>query len=114
MIKYTTALRLGTAETEAILRRFTKQNLQHPTYKAFAELGKAIKSELFWANQRPPPGKKSASSIASTSLRTEACRPNPSSLPLTWPPLKPSLTSKTANSPCPNVYAVGFAISQTA
>jgi TnpA family transposase len=44
MIKYTTALRLGTAETEAILRRFTKKNLQHPTYKAFAELGKAIKT----------------------------------------------------------------------
>ncbi len=42
MIKYATALRLGTAETEAILRRFTKQNVQHPTYKAFAELGKAI------------------------------------------------------------------------
>jgi Tn3 transposase DDE domain len=30
MIKYTTALRLGTAETEAILRRFTKYNVQHP------------------------------------------------------------------------------------
>jgi TnpA family transposase len=41
MIKYTTALRLGTAETEAILRRFTKKNVQHPTYKAFAELGNA-------------------------------------------------------------------------
>jgi TnpA family transposase len=44
MIKYATALRLGTAETEAILRRFTRQNVQHPTYKAFAELGKAIKT----------------------------------------------------------------------
>jgi TnpA family transposase len=33
MIKYTTALRLGTAETEAILRRFTRTNVQHPTYK---------------------------------------------------------------------------------
>ena len=44
MIKYTTALRLGTAETEAILRRFTKHNVQHHTYKAFAELGKAIKT----------------------------------------------------------------------
>jgi len=44
MIKYTTALRLGTAETEAILRRFTKKNVQHPTYKALAELGKAIKT----------------------------------------------------------------------
>ena len=44
MVKYTTALRLGTAETEAILRRFTRNNVQHPTYKAFAELGKAIKT----------------------------------------------------------------------
>jgi TnpA family transposase len=44
MIKYTTALRLGTAETEAILRRFTRSNVQHPTYKAVAELGKAIKT----------------------------------------------------------------------
>jgi TnpA family transposase len=43
MIKYTTALRLGTAETEEILRRFTKQNVQHPTYQALAELGKAIR-----------------------------------------------------------------------
>lgn len=44
LVKYTTALRLGTAETEAILRRFTRTNVQHPTYKAFAELGKAIKT----------------------------------------------------------------------
>ena len=43
--KYTTALRLGTGEeTEAILRRFTRSNVQHPTYKALAELGKAIKT----------------------------------------------------------------------
>jgi TnpA family transposase len=41
MVKYATALRLGTAETEAILRRFTRHNLQHPTYKALVELGKA-------------------------------------------------------------------------
>lgn len=44
MIKYATALRLRTAETEAILRRFTRKNVQHPTYKAFAELGKAVKT----------------------------------------------------------------------
>jgi len=31
MVKYATALRLGTAETEAILRRFTRNNVQHPT-----------------------------------------------------------------------------------
>jgi len=44
MIKYATALRLGTAEAEAILRRFTRTGLQHPTYAAFSELGKAIKT----------------------------------------------------------------------
>jgi TnpA family transposase len=44
MVKYTTALRLGTAETEAILQRFTRNNLQHPTYRALAELGRAIKT----------------------------------------------------------------------
>lgn len=44
IIKYTTALRLGTAEPEAILRRFTRAGLSHPTYLALAELGKAIKT----------------------------------------------------------------------
>jgi TnpA family transposase len=44
MIKYVTALRIGTAQTESILRRFTKNNGQHPTYKAFSQLGKAIKT----------------------------------------------------------------------
>lgn len=44
MIKFATALRLGTADAESILRRFTRANLQHPTYRALAELGKAIKT----------------------------------------------------------------------
>lgn len=44
MIKYATALRLGTAETEAILKRFTRNNLKHPTYLALLELGKVIKT----------------------------------------------------------------------
>jgi TnpA family transposase len=44
MVKYATALRLGTADAESILRRFTRANLQHPTYRALAELGKAIKT----------------------------------------------------------------------
>ncbi len=44
IIKYTAALKVGTAEPEAILRRFTRNNIQHPTYKALAELGKAIKT----------------------------------------------------------------------
>ena len=44
MIKYATALRLGTAETESILRRFARTGVQHPTYAALAELGKAVKT----------------------------------------------------------------------
>ena len=44
LVKYATALRLGTAEPEAILRRFTRANVQHPTYRALAELGKAQKT----------------------------------------------------------------------
>ena len=44
MIKYTTALRMGTAETEAIMKRFTRNNLMHPTYKALSELGKVVKT----------------------------------------------------------------------
>jgi TnpA family transposase len=45
MIKFATALKVGTAEPEAILRRFTRDNTpQHPTYRALAELGRAIKT----------------------------------------------------------------------
>jgi DNA-binding transcriptional LysR family regulator len=44
LIKFTTALRPGTADAESILRRFTKNNVQHPTYKALCELDKALKT----------------------------------------------------------------------
>jgi TnpA family transposase len=44
MIKYATALRLGTADIESILRRFARSSIQHPTYAALAELGKAVKT----------------------------------------------------------------------
>ena len=44
MVKYASALRAGTAEAESILRRFTRNNLQHPTYKALSELGKACRT----------------------------------------------------------------------
>jgi TnpA family transposase len=49
MIKFATALRLGTAETEEILRRFTRNGIQHPTYKGLAELGKVYKT-IFLCN----------------------------------------------------------------
>jgi TnpA family transposase len=48
MVKYATAVRLGTAETKPIPTRFTRNKVQNPTYKAFAERGKAVKT-LFLA-----------------------------------------------------------------
>ena len=33
-----------TADPEAILRRFARAEVMHPTYKALAELGRAIKT----------------------------------------------------------------------
>jgi TnpA family transposase len=46
MIKYATALRLGTAEPEIILQRFTRSEIQHPTYQALIELGRVVKTSF--------------------------------------------------------------------
>jgi TnpA family transposase len=44
MIKYATALRTGTADADAILQRFTRSNVQHPTNQGLHELGRVIKT----------------------------------------------------------------------
>ncbi len=43
LVKYATAIRIGTASTEAILRRFTR-NASHPVYQAMLELGRVQKT----------------------------------------------------------------------
>lgn len=54
MVKYSTALRLGTAEPEAILRRFTRENIPHPTDTALVELGKACRTMFLCRYLRRP------------------------------------------------------------
>ncbi len=44
MARAAVALKLGSASAEAILRRFTRGNASHPTYKALKELGRAVKT----------------------------------------------------------------------
>ncbi len=44
LVRYATALREGTTDPETVLRRFTRASLQHPNYRALAELGRAIRT----------------------------------------------------------------------
>jgi TnpA family transposase len=55
MVRYATALRLGTAETETILRRFTRSNVKHPTYQALVETGNAERTVFLCEYLHQPP-----------------------------------------------------------
>jgi len=43
-VKYASAMKSHTADPETLLRQFTRAGVLHPTYKALAELGRAVKT----------------------------------------------------------------------
>ena len=54
MVRFTTALKMKTASAESILRRFTRNNVKHPTFQALVELGKALRT-IFLCNYLSSP-----------------------------------------------------------
>lgn len=44
MVKYAAPMQSRIADPEAILRRFARAEVMHPTYKALSELGRAVKT----------------------------------------------------------------------
>lgn len=49
IIQHAISLKLGIADTEGLLRKFTKGNVQHEAYQAIRELGRAVKT-IFLCN----------------------------------------------------------------
>ncbi|MBT2546398.1 Tn3 family transposase [Streptomyces sp. ISL-44] len=69
MVKYATALRLGTAEAELVPRRFTRGLPKHPTCAALEELGRACEASSP-VTTSPAPTCVARSTAGSRSWRT--------------------------------------------
>jgi TnpA family transposase len=54
MVRHVVAVAEGTGPVDSILRRFNSYNRTHPTYRAFIELGKAMKTTFLCRYLRDP------------------------------------------------------------
>lgn len=50
VVRYVAALKTGTAEADVIIKRFSKDNYNHPVYKALTEIGHAVKTIFLCRN----------------------------------------------------------------
>ena len=44
VIKHAVALKIGTVDPDVLIKRFSKDNYNHPVYKALTEIGRAVKT----------------------------------------------------------------------
>lgn len=44
MVQHVAALRMGISQADTLIRKFSKSNYGHPTFKAFMELGRAVRT----------------------------------------------------------------------
>jgi TnpA family transposase len=81
MIRYATAIRSGTASTEAILRRFHRTNNMHPTYQAMLEVGRVDPRRSL---RRGTPGHGEPAAVAQLTMRAARVRWYRGALAASW------------------------------